>query len=74
MHQYENHEHDLHEVFWIFTQGHVQDIESIRIVFLSGQQEGEEMQRVSVVSLKLKSLTNVTQSFWYLFERNTDRS
>lgn len=35
-------------------------------MFLGGQQEGQEVQGVGVITLELESLANVSQSFWYL--------
>lgn len=40
-----------HKIFWIFTQGHINDIQSIMVVFLGWKQERKEMKWVGIISL-----------------------
>lgn len=47
------------EVLWILGQSHLYDIESIVVVFLSREQQGQQMEGVDIVSLKLQCLADI---------------
>lgn len=48
------------EVLGILRQSHLDDIESIVVVFLSREQQGQQMEGVDIVSLKLQGLADIT--------------
>lgn len=54
------------KVLGVLAQGHVHDAQRVVGMLLCRQQEGEQVQRVNIIALKLKSLTDIPQSLRYL--------
>lgn len=52
----------LLEVLWVLGESHLYDVESIVVVLLSREQQGQQVERVDVVPLKLQRLPDVAQS------------
>lgn len=52
----------LLEVLWVLGQSHLYDVESVVVVLLSGEQQGQQVERVHVVPLELQRLPDVAQS------------
>lgn len=52
----------LLEVLWVLGQSHLYDVESVVVVLLSREQQGQQVERVHVVPLKLQRLPDVAQS------------
>lgn len=50
-----------HEIFWVFAQGHVHDVQRVVVVLLCGQQEGQQVQGIGVIALQLQRLAHVPQ-------------
>jgi len=48
------------EVFGVLRQGHLYDIETIVVVFLGGEKQGQQVEGVHVIPLKLQRLSNIT--------------
>lgn len=49
----------LLEVLRVFRQRHLDDVERVMVVFLSGEQQCQQVEGVHVVPLELQRLTNV---------------
>lgn len=49
----------LLEVLGVLGQSHLYNIESVVVVFLSREQQGQQMKGVDVVTLKLQRLSNI---------------
>lgn len=49
----------LLEVLWVLGQGHLYDVEAIVVVFLSREQQGQQVKGVDVIALKLQRLSNI---------------
>lgn len=62
------------EVLRVLAQGHVHDAQRVVGVLLCRQQEGEQVQGVDVIALKLKSLADVPQSLRYLVKNKTNKN
>lgn len=49
------------EVLGVLRQSHLDDIESVVVVLLSREQQGQQMEGVDIVSLKLQRLADIAQ-------------
>lgn len=48
------------EVLWILGQSHLDDVQGVVVVFLRGEQQGQQVEGVDVVSLELQRLSDIT--------------
>lgn len=49
----------LLEVLWVLGQGHLYDVEAVVVVFLSREQQGQQVKGVDIIALKLQRLSNI---------------